>query len=399
MNISRRGEKLEFSAIRMLTPYAEEAEKKGKKIYHLNIGAPDVYTPKVFFEAVGKYSEPTLRYAPSRGIESLRIATSNYYKNVGVDFSKDEIFITQGASEALEFALIACVDVGDEVITCDPYYSNYQTYFDLVGVKAKTFETYVENGYRLPSKSEIESVITDKSRAFLFSNPGNPTGAVYTKEEIELICEIAREKDMFIIADEVYREFVYDGEKFFSFAQVEGIEDRLILLDSISKRFSACGARIGSLSSKNKEVLEAVNKLCNGRLSVSTLDQIGATELYKVDPSYFKEVNEEYERRRDCIYEELKKIPGVKVEKSKGAFYTLPEFPLKDTMDFAKWLLTDFDVDGETTMVAPGTGFYKDPEPGRNKLRLAFVLNTTDIKKAVNILNLGLRKYLEIHGA
>lgn len=399
MNISRRGEKLEFSAIRMLTPYAEEAEKKGKKIYHLNIGAPDVYTPEVFFEAVAKYSEPTLRYAPSRGIESLRIATSNYYKNVGVDFSKDEIFITQGASEALEFALIATLDVGDEVITCDPYYSNYQTYFDLVGVKVKTFETYVENGYRLPSKSEIESVITDKSRAFLFSNPGNPTGAVYTKEEIELICEIAREKDMFIIADEVYREFVYDKEKFFSFAQVKGVEDRLILLDSISKRFSACGARIGSLSSKNKDVLEAVNKLCNGRLSVSTLDQIGATELYKVDPSYFKEVNEEYERRRNCIYEELKKIPGVKVEKSKGAFYTLPEFPLKDTMDFAKWLLTDFDVEGETTMVAPGTGFYKDPEMGRSKLRLAFVLNTSDIKKAVNILNLGLRKYLEIHGA
>ena len=383
----------------MLTPYAEEAEKKGKKIYHLNIGAPDVYTPEVFFEAVAKYSEPTLRYAPSMGIESLRIATSNYYKNVGVDFSKDEIFITQGASEALEFALIATLDVGDEVITCDPYYSNYQTYFDLVGVKVKTFETYVENGYRLPSKSEIESVITDKSRAFLFSNPGNPTGAVYTKEEIELICEIAREKDMFIIADEVYREFVYDKEKFFSFAQVKGVEDRLILLDSISKRFSACGARIGSLSSKNKEVLEGVNKLCNGRLSVSTLDQIGATELYKVDPSYFKEVNEEYERRRDCIYEELKKIPGVKVEKSKGAFYTLPEFPLKDTVDFAKWLLTDFDVDGETTMVAPGTGFYKDPEMGRSKLRLAFVLNTSDIKKAVNILNLGLRKYLEIHGA
>lgn len=399
MNISRRGEKLEFSAIRMLTPYGEEAEKKGKKIYHLNIGAPDVYTPAAFFEAAKNFKEHTLTYAPSRGIEPLRIATSNYYKNVGVDFSKDEIFITQGASEALEFALIATLDVGDEIITCDPYYSNYQTYFDLVGVKAKTFETHVENGYRLPSKSEIESVITAKSKAFLFSNPGNPTGAVYTKKEIELICEIARERDMFIISDEVYREFVYDGEKFFSFAQVKGIEDRLILLDSISKRFSACGARIGSLSSKNKGVLEVVNKLCNGRLSVSTLDQIGATELYKVDPSYFKEVNEEYERRRDCIYEELKKIPGVKVEKSKGAFYTLPEFPVKDTMDFAKWLLTDFDVEGETTMVAPGAGFYKDPEMGRNKLRLAFVLNTSDIKKAVNILNLGLRKYLEIHGA
>ncbi|KXO16632.1 aminotransferase, class I/II [Clostridiales bacterium KA00134] len=396
MNISKRGQGIEFSAIRMLTPYADQAVRQGKKVYHLNIGAPDVETPQAFFDAVRNFEEKTLAYAPSKGFEALRKATSNYYKSIGIDFDMDEIYITQGASEALDFALTTCIDVGDEIITCDPYYSNYQTYLDLTGAVCRTFETKVEDGYRLPAKKDIEKILRPRSRAFLLSNPGNPTGAVYTKEEIQMIAEIAIERDMFIIADEVYREFVYDGEVFYSFANVKEIEDRLVLLDSISKRFSACGARIGSLACKNKKVLECVNKLCNGRLSVSTLDQYGAAELYNTDKSYFQEVNKQYQKRRDVIYQGLIDIPGVKVEKTKGAFYIFPEFPVEDTLDFAKWLLTDFELGGETVMVAPGQGFYRDPEKGKTKLRLAFVINEQDIKKSVKILKAGLEEYQRI---
>lgn len=393
MKISQRAKKIEFSAIRKLTPYAQEAKKRGKKVYHLNIGAPDVEVPQAFFEAIGDFKGRVLKYPAAAGIEELRIAWSKYYKRRKLKFEPEDIYITSGASEALLLVLMTIADEGEEIITTNPFYSNYKTFVDQLNLKINAFNTSPDNGFALPSKEEIESVISEKSVAFLISNPTNPTGAVYSKEELERIKELAIKHDMYIITDEVYREFVYDGLEYTSFAEIEGIEDRLILLDSISKRFGACGARIGAIAAKNPDVLTSINKLSTGRLAVPTLEQIGAAALFDSDEAYFKEVNDEYLKRRNTIYEELKKIDGVSVYKPKGAFYIMPTLPVDDAEDFAKWLLTDFDLDGETLMMAPADGFFYNSYEGKNKVRLAFVLNVNDIKKSMNILKEGLRKY------
>ncbi len=393
MKISQRAKKIEFSAIRKLTPYAQEAKKRGKKVYHLNIGAPDVEVPQAFFEAIGDFKGRVLKYPAAAGIEELRIAWSKYYKRRKLKFEPEDIYITSGASEALLLVLMTIADEGEEIITTNPFYSNYKTFVDQLNLKINAFNTSPDNGFALPSKEEIESVISEKSVAFLISNPTNPTGAVYSKEELERIKELAIKHDMYIITDEVYREFVYDGLEYTSFAEIEGIEDRLILLDSISKRFGACGARIGAIAAKNPDVLTSINKLSTGRLAVPTLEQIGAAALFDSDEAYFKEVNDEYLKRRNTIYEELKKIDGVSVYKPKGAFYIMPTLPVDDAEDFAKWLLTDFDLDGETLMMAPADGFFYNSDEGKNKVRLAFVLNVNDIKKSMNILKEGLRKY------
>lgn len=393
MKISQRAKKIEFSAIRKLTPYAQEAKKRGKKVYHLNIGSPDVEVPQAFFEAIGDFKGRVLKYPAAAGIEELRIAWSKYYKRRKLKFEPEDIYITSGASEALLLVLMTIADEGEEIITTNPFYSNYKTFVDQLNLKINAFNTSPDNGFALPSKEEIESVISEKSVAFLISNPTNPTGAVYSKEELERIKELAIKHDMYIITDEVYREFVYDGLEYTSFAEIEGIEDRLILLDSISKRFGACGARIGAIAAKNPDVLTSINKLSTGRLAVPTLEQIGAAALFDSDEAYFKEVNDEYLKRRNTIYEELKKIDGVSVYKPKGAFYIMPTLPVDDAEDFAKWLLTDFDLDGETLMMAPADGFFYNSDEGKNKVRLAFVLNVNDIKKSMNILKEGLRKY------
>lgn len=393
MKISQRAKKIEFSAIRKLTPYAQEAKKRGKKVYHLNIGAPDVEVPQAFFEAIGDFKGRVLKYPAAAGIEELRIAWSKYYKRRKLKFEPEDIYITFGASEALLLVLMTIADEGEEIITTNPFYSNYKTFVDQLNLKINAFNTSPDNGFAIPSKEEIESVISEKSVAFLISNPTNPTGAVYSKEELERIKELAIKHDMYIITDEVYREFVYDGLEYTSFAEIEGIEDRLILLDSISKRFGACGARIGAIAAKNPDVLTSINKLSTGRLAVPTLEQIGAAALFDSDEAYFKEVNDEYLKRRNTIYEELKKIDGVSVYKPKGAFYIMPTLPVDDAEDFAKWLLTDFDLDGETLMMAPADGFFYNSDEGKNKVRLAFVLNVNDIKKSMNILKEGLRKY------
>ncbi|EFI41660.1 aminotransferase, class I/II [Peptoniphilus sp. oral taxon 386 str. F0131] len=397
MNISQRVQEIPYSAIRKLTPYADEAKAKGKKVYHLNIGAPDTKTPEEFFYAIKNLDMKTLSYAPSIGVKELREQTAKYYKNKGIDFDSDkEIIITAGASEALLFAIIAVSEIGERILTCNPFYSNYYTIFRECGIKPQTFDTTVEDGYRLPDYETIKASVTEQTAAILISNPSNPTGAVYTEDEIRRLVRVAVEEDLYIIADEVYREFVFDGAKFKSFAEIEGIEDRLILLDSISKRFGACGARIGSIACKNKELMASFVKLATARLAVATVEQIGATQLYDVSEEYFKEVNEEYQRRRDCIYNELSKIDGVKIYKPEGAFYIMPQLPIEDAEDFAKWMLTDFDVDGETVMIAPGFGFYHNSEVGRNQARLAFVLNVEDLKKAIKILGLGLEKYKKL---
>lgn len=397
MKMSKRVKEVPYSAIRKLTPLANEAKEKGKKVYHLNIGAPDTKTPEEFFDALRQLQMHTLEYAPSVGLEALREKTSQYYAKSGLHFDPDkEIVITNGASEALLFSIIAITDVGDAILTTNPYYSNYYTVFKQCGISIQTFNTTVENGYSLPSYEEILSNVTDKTRAILLANPSNPTGAVYSEEEVRRIVKVAKEKNLFIIADEVYREFVFDGEEFFSFAQIEDIDDRLILLDSISKRFGACGARIGSIACKNEELMSAFIKLATSRLAVSTVDQIGASHLYDVSDSYFEEIKEIYQKRRDVLYEELNKIEGVKIYKPKGAFYLMPELPVEDTDDFAKWLLTDFDLDGKTIMIAPGYGFYHNSNVGKKQVRIAYVMGEEDLRDAINILKKALEEYKKI---
>ncbi|MET3617816.1 aspartate aminotransferase [Peptoniphilus olsenii] len=393
MKISQRVQRVEYSAIRKLSPLAEKAKKEGKKIYHLNIGAPDVDVPDVYYETFQNVEKGPLPYAPSEGLESLRVAISNYYKNKNINYSPDEIIITNGGSEALLFAVEAVADAGDEIITTDPFYSNYNTVFQQLNVSISAFKTSPETGFAIPSKEEIEKNVSDKSAAILLSNPTNPTGAMYSKDELMRICEIAKEHDLFIIADEVYREFIYDDNNYISFGEIEDIEDRLILVDSISKRFAACGARIGSIACKNKEFMSAIGKLATSRLAVATIEQMAAAKLYEETDEYFEKVNREYQSRRDTIYEELIKIPGVKVEKPRGAFYIMPILPVDDSEDFAKWLLESFDIDGETLMLAPADGFFKNPLDGKNMVRIAFILNNESIKKSMRILREGLEEY------
>ena len=394
MKISQRVQQIPYSAIRKLTPLAEEAKKKGKKVYHLNIGAPDTKTPQEFFDAIGALNLHTLDYAPSKGLKLLREKTSEYYKKHGIDFDpEDEIVITNGASEALLFAILTIADLGQNILTSNPFYSNYLTVFRQCGIDIRTFNTSVDNGYRLPSYEDIITKVDEKTCAILISNPSNPTGAVYTEEEIRTLVRVAVEKDLFIIGDEVYREFVFNDQKFFSFAEVEGIEDRLILLDSISKRFGACGARIGSIASKNKEFMYEIVKLATARLAVATVEQMGAAKLYEVNNEYFTEVHEEYKKRKDAIVEELKKIEGVKVYNPDGAFYVMPTLPVDDTDDFAAWLLEEFDDNGETVMVAPAYGFYHGTNVGKKQIRLAYVINEKDLRRAVQILAKAIKVY------
>lgn len=393
MKLSNRISALPFSAIRKLTPYAEAAKKAGKKIYHLNIGAPDVQTPKIFFDAIKEADLDVLTYAPSKGLPELIEATSNYYKDWGINYEPEDIVITTGGSESLLFAILAITDEGDEILTCEPFYANYSSFSYETGTKINTFSTSVQDGFHMPAKEEIEKAITPKTKAILLSNPSNPTGAVYREDELRMLADLAKKHDLYILSDEVYREFTFDGAEFKSFATFEDISDRVIVLDSISKRFSACGARIGTIASKNKEIMQACVKLVTGRLAAPTLEQIGAAALYGVDSSYYKEVQKEYERRRDCIYEELNKIEGVTTYKPGGAFYIMPEIPVDDAEKFAIWMLEEFEVDGETVMMAPAGGFYQNTEKGKSQIRLAFVLNCDDLRRACHILKLGIEAY------
>lgn len=390
MEISNRINEMQYSAIRKLNPFALKAKEAGKKVYHLNIGAPDVYTPVEFFYAIKDFNQETLSYAPALGLEDLRVAMSNYYDN---KFSKDEIIITAGASEALLFTLLTCCNQGDEIVTADPYYSNYNSYLKQADVSLSTFPTKREDAFSFPSKEVIEKSINSKTKALLICNPANPTGAVLSKEEIETIIQIAKEKDLYIIADEIYRDFIYDGQEYISFADYEDASDRVIILDSISKRFSACGARIGAIMSKNKDFMSAIAKVATARLAVSTLEQVGTTALYKMNNSYLKEVNDEYRERRNLVYEMLSKIDGVKTYKSEGAFYTIVGLPVEDADDFAKWLLTDFNHENETVMIAPASGFYNEEGRGKNEARIAFAISQEDIKRAINLLEIALKEY------
>ena len=396
MNISRRIQSVPPSTIMELLTFASKAKKQGKKVYHLNIGQPDIITPEGFFKAIREYKGEILEYALSEGLPELIEAIRNYYKSYNLDFENDEILITNGGSEALLFTILTICDEGDNILVPEPFYSNYLNFAKSVGVDIKPITTLAENGFHLPEKDEIVSKINNKTKAILFSNPGNPTGVVYTKEELEMIADIAVKHNLWIIADEVYREFVYEGE-YTSVGTIDRVKDRVIIVDSVSKRYSACGARIGSLASKNKLFMEGILKLCQARLSVPTLEQLGAIELYKTDNSYLKEVNEEYRQRRDVLYNELIKVPGVICKKPNGAFYIVVKLPVKNADHFTKWLLSDFDINGETVMPCPAEGFYQTHGLGVDEIRLAYVLNTKDLSNAAALLKEGLETYLKLN--
>ena len=396
MRYSERITTMQSSPIRKLAHIASSAKAKGIKIYHLNIGQPDIKTPKVFFEAVKNFNNEVLEYAVSPGLPELISSLQQYYTTYNMDFESDEILVTNGGSEALLFALMATCDPKDNILVPEPFYSNYNGFSQSINVNITPITTKAEEGFHLPSKEKIQSLITSKTKAILISNPGNPTGTVYTKKELYMISEIAKENDLWIISDDVYREFVYDGLEYTSFGNIKEVEDRVIIIDSVSKIYSACGARIGSIASKDKTLIAEILKLCQGRLCVSALDQVGSVELYNTPSSYFTEVNNEYKNRRDVLYNELIKVKGVICKKPAGAFYIVAKLPIENAEDFVIWMLTDFNKDGETVMACPAEDFYATPGLGRDEIRLAYVLKEDDLHKAVIILKEGLEKYLEL---
>lgn len=394
--LSNRINTLEFSAIRKLLPIANEAIRKGKNILRMNAGVPDTDTPNVFFEAISKFDENRLAYAPSNGLPELKNAISNHFKTYNLNYSEDEIFVTVGATEAINFSLLCLTDIGDSILTTNPYYSNYETFFNLAEINLDVFQTSIENNYDFPSKEEIEKSIHSKTKALLMCNPSNPTGKVMTKKEVEMICEIAIKHNLYIIADEIYRDFVYDNKEFISFGNYLEVADRLIIVDSVSKRYSACGARMGAVLVKNKELREKIEKLCSARISAPLLEQLGTVALYKTDKSYIESVTKEYEQRRDLAFNLVSKIPGVSSNYPQGAFYMILKLPVDDTEKFATWLLSDFEYEGETILLTPAGGFYKDDKQGKDEIRLVFALSQEKIERGIQLLEKGLEAYLRL---
>ena len=391
--ISNKGLSMPQSPIRKLVPFAEKAAKAGKSIYYLNIGQPDIKTPTIAMQAVKDANIEVLSYSRSEGSEQYRTKIANYYKNNDIHVKHDDIIVTTGGSEALLFAFGSIMDVDDEVIIPEPFYANYNGFSTASGVKVVPVISKIEDNFALPPIEEFEKLITPKTKAILICNPGNPTGYLYSKEEIEKLAAIVKKHDLFLIADEVYREFAYDGATHYSILQVDGLDDNAIVIDSVSKRYSMCGARIGCLVSKNKDVIATALKFAQARLSPPTLAQIASEAALETPQSYFDDVIEEYVERRNVLIEELNKIEGVQVANPKGAFYCIAQLPVKNSDVFAQWLLEDFEVDGETVMVAPAAGFYSTPGVGLNQIRIAYVLNTESLKKAVNILKEALKVY------
>lgn len=385
------------SPIRKLTPLADEVKKKGVKVYHLNVGQPDIPTPVEFMNAVKNYPNKVLEYGNSKGDIRLRQSMVEYYKKKNIFVQPENIQITTGGSEALIFALICISDVGEEVIVFEPFYTNYNSFARMADINLVPIPTKAETGYHLPDKKTIEKKITSKTRGILLATPNNPTGTVCTKQEMETIAELAKKHNLFFLSDEVYREFIYEGAHT-SIMHLEGIEDRAILLDSISKRYSACGARIGCLVSKNKDVTDTALKLGQSRLCSPSIEQYGAVGALGLPEEYFLAMADEYKRRRDTCYAELMKIPGVFCQKPSGAFYIMAKFPVKDIEDFARWMLSDFSLDGATTMIAPGPGFYATKGMGKDEARIAYVLNVEDLKKAMKILAKGVEAYRKLKG-
>ncbi len=393
-NVSQKGLSMPESPIRKLVPFAEAAKKKGAKIIHLNIGQPDIKTPQVALDAVKNNDIDVLAYSRTEGSEEYRQKLTEYYAKNQIQVTASDIIVTTGGSEALNFVMGSIADAEDEIIIPEPFYANYNGFATAGGVKVVPVVSDINNNFALPPITDFEKLISRKTKAILICNPGNPTGYLYSREEIQKLAEIVKRHDLFLVADEVYREFTYDGKEHYSVLQEEGLEEHAIVVDSVSKRYSMCGARIGCLVTKNKEVVATAMKFAQARLSPPTYAQIASEAALETPNSYFEDVKKEYVGRRNLLISELEQIEGVRVAKPQGAFYCIAELPIKNADDFAQWLLEDFRVNNETVMVAPAAGFYATPGYGKNQVRIAYVLDKESLKRAVFILKEALKSYI-----
>lgn len=398
MDISVRAENMPQSPIRKLAKYSDAAKRNGIHVYHLNIGQPDIKTPQCAMDAVHNISREILDYSPSQGTQSLRTKMVGYYAEYGIDLSPDEIIITAGGSEAILFAFMACLNPGDEIIVTDPSYANYMAFAISCGAIVKSVKTYIEDGFKLPPVEEFEKQITDKTRAILICNPNNPTGYLYSKQEMKQIRDIVKKYNLYLFSDEVYREFIYTKRPYISAFHLDGIEENVVLVDSVSKRYSECGIRIGALITKNKKVREAVMKFCQARLSPPLIGQIIAEVSLSTPQEYMEEVYDEYLARRNFLIDQLNQIPGVFAPTPMGAFYIMVKLPVDDAERFCKWCLSDFSYEGQTIMMAPGNGFYTEPGEGRDQVRMAYILCKDDLRKAMVVLRKALEEYNKVNG-
>jgi aspartate aminotransferase len=392
-SISEKGKLMPASPIRKLVPYAEEAKRKGRKVYHLNIGQPDIPTPEVALNALRNINLKVIEYSHSAGNETYRRKLAEYYRKIGIDINYNEILITTGGSEAILFALMSSVNPGEEVITPEPFYANYNGFATTAGIKIVPVTSHIKDDFALPPIRDIEKKITSRTKGIIICNPNNPTGYLYSKEELLHLKEIIQKHDLFLYSDEAYREFCYDGAVHFSAMNLDGVENNVIMLDSVSKRYSECGVRIGALITKNKDIISTALKFAQARLSPPGLGQIVGEASIDTPDEYFKEVNDEYTARRNYMVEALNKIPGVYCPKPKGAFYTVVKLPVDDSDKFAQWLLEEFEYNNQTVMVAPASGFYSTPGSGKNEVRIAYVLKIDDLKNAMMILAEALKVY------
>lgn len=393
MKLSRRAEQMPYSAIRKLVPFADEAKKKGIHVFHLNIGQPDIKTPVEIFESIAGFQKDVLGYGPSGGLLDLRVAVVDYHRKLGFDIDIDNVWITTGGSEAIIFAMMTVADPGDEMIVFEPFYTNYNGFAVMSQLNLVPVTTRVEDGFHLPSKDAIEAKITDKTRAILINTPNNPTGTVFTEEEMFILNSLCKKHNLYLLSDEVYREFVYDGNVQTSALSLPEIKDRVIVMDSISKRFSACGARVGTIISHNKTIMDRLLKFGQARLCPPTLEQVGAIAAYKNIDKYVRPMIEEYEMRRNLLFKGLDNVQGVYAHKPEGAFYGVLRLSVQDADKFCRWLLTDFSYKNKTVMLAPANGFYSSQDKGVNEVRIAYVLNSEDLKEAIEVLDAALQSY------
>ncbi|MCL1826912.1 MAG: pyridoxal phosphate-dependent aminotransferase [Candidatus Cloacimonetes bacterium] len=396
MNLSKRAIEVQESPIRKLYPYAVKARDKGVKIYSLNIGQPDIETPEIMLDVFRNLQEKIVAYGPSQGLDIYREALVHYFQHLNIFINENDIIGTTGGSEALVFAMTVTCNQGEEILVFEPFYTNYNGFATMADVRLRPITTYAETGFALPTREVIEKHITRKTRAILICNPGNPTGTVYTRAEMEMLAEVCKKHHLYLISDEVYREFVYEGEKVTSVLELKGCEELAILCDSVSKRYSACGARVGCIVSRNKELMAATLKFAQARLCAPTIDQMAIAACIGLPDSYIADVLAEYDKRRNLVYDALTKVEGLVCVKPRGAFYIIAKLPIENAEDFIIWLLENYRVNNETIIMAPAEGFYATPGLGRNELRIAYILNTEDLTKAMHIFTTGLEEYKKV---
>lgn len=393
MNVSKRGMEIQESPIRKLKPYADKAIADGVHVYYINIGQPDIQTPQPVWDAFRNVDEKVLSYGPAQGFLDLRQAVSDYFFTYHISLTPGNVIITVGGSEAIQFAFCVVADPGEEIIIPEPFYTNYNGFASSANVNIVPLTLDVSDGFRLPGPKEIELKITGKTKAILLCSPSNPTGTVYTQEELDNVVNLVKKHDLFLIADECYKDFVYDGEKHKSVLEYDDIQDRVIMVDSISKRFSCCGARIGAVITRNPDIYHSVLKFAQARLCPPSMEQKAALAAYRMGAGYFDPIRREYQKRRDILFDGLKDFPGVVMHKPQGAFYIIVKLPINDSEHFVQWMLTDFRLDNETVMVAPAQGFYRTPGKGLNEVRIAYVLQEKDLQRALQVLKKGIKKY------